>query len=572
MKKKILLVGIVSFLSIFTVKALENKFNIDSSKLSISVKQKKVKNEFNDYNLTYNISSENEKLKENITNLSKQVTYLLLGSANMQNESAIEYYQRREEYLKLRYNPNIPKDESSFSGFDENSQEYKDDLVSGITVPSMFNILNELDIKYGSIENIRVSINDDMIVSAVTIPNIQIKEEDKENPMNYNLVNTNLIVYYYFKKLNDEYKLYYLFAEKSEDLQDYMGQIERAENERALSVVSQTATNLKDIYDFSKLDSLNDKQIQEIYNKNYQNVVLINSYYNNQLKTSANGLLLNNGLVVTTWDFLEKSLVESQFITIKNGEGTVYEIEGIVTINPNANMAVIKLKEEIPTNTILGDMDQMEVEDPVIAINSKTNLGLSIQKGIVTSKDEYIQSSIPLSGTDEGSPLYNVNGEVVGLNTAQSTNTSLSLAINSKPLLEIQNKFNNINFEDIKAISFETLKEKYYYLKQEEEKVINLIPKSKWKKYQKIGDISNNIKLKLVKASYDNNVVSLRYQNIISDYIDTMQHSLAFRQRLEQDGFKKELDSKSKYIYVNSQYKVIITKEFDYLIVVMVKL
>ncbi len=572
MKKKILFLSIASLLSIFTVYALENRFNIDSTKLTITTKPQEVKEEFNIYNLNYNITSENEKLKENITNLSKQVTYLLLGQSGMENESAEEYYQRREDYLKLRYNPTIPKDDNSFSGFAEDSQEYKDDIVSGISVPGMFNILNELEIVYNSIGNIRVSINDDMVISTVTIPDIKIKEEDKENPLKYNVVNTNLVIYYYFKKLDNDYKLYYLFAEKTEDLQDYMGQMEQSENEKNLSILTQTDSKLKDIYDFSKLDNLTDNQVQEIYDNNYQNIMLINSYYNNELKKTANGFLLNNGLVVTTWDFLEKSLVESQFITIKNSEGTIFDIEGIVTINPNANLAVIKLKEEIPAHTILGDIDKIEIEDPVITINSKTSLGLSIQKGIVTSKDEYIQSSIPLTGADEGSPLYNTSGQVIGLNTAKSINSSLSLAINSKALLEIQNKFNNLSFSDIKAISFDNLKEKYYYLKQEEEKVSNLIPKSKWNKFKKVGDISNTIKLKLVKASYDDNIISLRYHNVISDYIDNMQLSLAFRQKLEQDGFKKELDSNSKYIYVNNQYKVIITNEFDYLIVVMVKL
>jgi len=73
--------------------------------------------------------------------------------------------------------------------------------------------------------------------------------------------------------------------------------------------------------------------------------------------------------------------------------------------------------------------NKIKVEDPAIVISSKTSVGLTLQKGIVVANDGYIQSAIPLVTTDEGSPLFDQNGNVIGMNTAKQVNSSISLAI-----------------------------------------------------------------------------------------------------------------------------------------------
>lgn len=158
------------------------------------------------------------------------------------------------------------------------------------------------------------------------------------------------------------------------------------------------------------------------------------------------------------------------------------------------------------------------------------------------------------------------------MNTSKSINTSISMAINSEVLKEAKEKFDNIDFDSIQTITFEKLKEDYYYLKYNNENVINTIPKRIWKKYSKIGDIENNIKLELVKANYDNGVISLRYKNKISDYISGMQLATSYKEQLIKDEYQEILNGSSKSIYQNKKYKIVIMDEFDYLIVVMVKL
>lgn len=573
--KKIFITILLLVISSISIYALSTNFTIDTSSLSFSINGKKedVLENFNkDYKLKSTIDSGDFPLKKQIEELTKKTTYLLLGNFNNAEESSEEFYKRYKDYLNMRYAPEIPKDENSLIGLDQNSQEYADDLVSGMSVPGMFNILNEYKINYNSYGNIRVLDLDDYILSIMYLPNISLRIQSDEDPMEYVNSNTNLMIYYFFKELKGEYKLYYLMAETTDELNDYFIDVEGSENNTTMQVAPIVDSSLSDIYDYSKLDALSNSKIMEIYNKNSKNIVLLNSYYNNNLVVNAHGFFINDGLIVTTWSYLEKSLKNAQYFTIKDNFGTYYEIDGIVTANPETDVVVIKLKNKVSNKVIIGNSNNLMIEDPVISVSSKTGVGLTAQKGIVFSSDGYIGSDIPLIESDEGSPLFNSNGEVIGMNTSQQVNTSVSLAITSNVLKEIQDKFINIDFNDIETISFDSLKEKYYYEKIDDEIIKNNIPLRKWKKYSKIGNIEDTISLELIKASYKDNIVSLRYRNNMIDYIDTMKFSSAFREQLVNDGFEEKLVSSSKYIYQNKDYQIIIMSEFDYLIVVMVKL
>ena len=573
MRNKIIFIILLLLISSITVYALTNSFSFDTSNLSFVSNSKKgsVVSNFNqDYNLTYSISSDNKELEDEIKNLTKKTTYLLFGDFNNKDESSEDYYNRKKDWYDLRYNPEIPKDENNILGLDVNSQEYMDDVVSGMAIPQIFSQATELGMQYSSYGDIRIVINDNLVISSITLPNVKIKEQSKIDPLKYDYIETNYVMHYYFKKLNDEWKLYYLYGENTDDIGEYFNEIETIES-KTMSIAPSYQSQLSKIYSFEKLDRMTQDELNNIYNSNVSNIVFLNSYYNNKVIASANGFFINNGLIVTTWNFLEKSLINGQYITI-DGNNITYEIEGIVTANPDTDVAVIKVKNGNESFVKLADYKSTKIEDPAIIISSKLGTGAMVQTGIVISNEDYIQTSIPLSNVDEGSPLFNSNGDVIGINTSMSTNTSISIAMNSDVLKEIQSKFNSLTLDMIETISFEDLKEKYYYVKFDNENIKNSIPSSKWKSYSKIGNIEDTIKLELVKASYKDGIVSLRYKNSISQYINSMQLAIDFKSKLISDGYEQVVNSSSKAIYKNNEFQVIIMDEFDYLIIVMVKL
>lgn len=564
----VLLIGTISAYALF------NNFNFDSTKLTFSSNSKTsniVNNFDNSYNLSYSITDENEELKEKITELSKKTTSLLLGDIGSSEESNEHYYNRHKEYQELAAYNYFPKDSNSSSGYDESIENYRYVSASELAIPQVFNLFNELDIIYNSYGDIRITISGNLAISMVLLPDVKIKKENVDNPEKYDYKIENLVIYYYFIKIDDEYRLCYLYGEYGEEVEKYFSELENIESKDTKALVSSYESNLSNLYNYDKLNVISNEILNSIYDKNINNLVYITSYYNNKLTNSANGFFINDGIVITTWSFLEKALIDSQYIAIKDSDYNNYEIDGIITVNPDSDIVLIKLKNKLGYSVEIGDSNTLSTEDPAITISSKSGVSYIIQKGIIISTDGYIQTSIPLSDTDEGSILLNREGQVIGINTSKSTNASISIAINSEALKEIKNKFNNTLFESIKAISFEELKENYY-LKYSDESVINTISTRIWKKYSKIGDIENNIKLELVKASYKDDIVSLRYKNNLKEYITSIQLSTSFREQLISDGYEEVLNSSTKCIYQNKKYQVIIMDEFDYLIVVMMKL
>ena len=571
MKKKLTII-ILLFICIITAYALNKSFNFEPKNLSFATGSKKnaVLNSFNkDYILETRVESKinDSKLEEEIISLTKKATYLLFGEAGSGNETSEQYYQRHSDWKLLRYNPVIPKDENNILGIDTNSKEYYDDLISGMASAQVFNQATELGLTYKTFGDINISINNDMIISSIVLPDVKIKEQSKTDPMKYDYVDTNFIMYYYFKKLDNEWKIYYLYGESSDDISKYVSEVQKFQKDvKAISYNSE----LSKIYDFSKLENLSLEESNNIYNSNIDKLVYFSSYYNNIVKAEANGFYISDNLVVTTWSFLEESLINAQVITAMDSSNKMVSIDGIVVANPDTDIAVLKVKEA--KEKVLLANKKPSVEDVSITISTKNGDGFAIQSGIIISNNGYLESTIPLTKKDSGSPLFNINGEVVGMNTSKSIDTSISYAINSDILKEIIDKFSNVKYDDIKAISFNDLKEQYYYLKKSNEKIANSIPSKKWQEYSKIGNINETINMELVKASYQDDIVSLRYKNHLSSYIAGLKVAYKFKEQLVNDGYKLVFNTKEKMIYQNNTYKVILMSQFDYLIVVMVKL
>ncbi len=551
--------------------AITERISINDDTYSFINKAEKIASNFDsNYEITNNNNKNNDEIKQNITELTKKTTYLLLGEANKEDEASEDYYKRYKDYLKLRYDPEVPKDSNSILGLDTNSQEYKDDLLSGVSVPGMFYELDELDIKYSSYGRIKVSVTDENnVISMITLSNVTMKEQDSQKPMNYNTIKTDLTMYYYFKKLNGEYKLLFLKGETDDDIEQYFEHSNEKVGE--LSKDDDYNTDLEDVYDFSKVKAISEKTLTKIYDENKNKIVFLNSTYATGTTTSANGFFINEGIIVTTYNYIEKSLIKAQNIIISDSIGNVYELDGIVTVNVDNDIAILKVNKKNEKYIKVENVEKPQKEDAVITLNSKDGIGLTTAKGIIISNNDDMQTSLPVTESMQGSPLFNSNGELIGMINSKSVNTSISTATEMNVLNEYYKKFSNIKYDEIKAISFETLKENYY-IKYSEEKIINNIPQDKWEQYSKAESADDFIKLNLVKASYKDKIISLRYKNDVSNYVDTMQFAMEYRANLQNNGYKEKNISNSKVIYENEKYQIFIMSEFDYLIIVMVKL
>lgn len=383
--KKFFLVLLVCFMILGTI---SNAIVFDNSMLTYNnSKESYIVSSFEE---EYQINDNDIIEEKEIISLAKKTTFLLLGEPNQNNESSENYYKRHKEYLELRYNPTVPRDNSTSSKLDTDSEEYRDDIISGFSVPGMFVKLEKLNIVYKNYGDIRATkIGDETVACIVKLLDVKMKSEDKVE------IETNLNLYYLFKKLNDEYKLYYLYAETGDEIESYIEN--REEKNGNISYISEYRSNLQDIYDFSQIGYITDNLLNSIYEKNKRSIVYLESLSNYGSVASANGFFINNGLIVTTWSFIEKSLMRGETILIKDLTGEMYNLDGIVTANLSNDIAIIKIKEKNDSYIEVNSNIITQIEDPVFTINSYLGITTEACKGIMLSNETDYQISIPVT-------------------------------------------------------------------------------------------------------------------------------------------------------------------------------
>lgn len=129
------------------------------------------------------------------------------------------------------------------------------------------------------------------------------------------------------------------------------------------------------------------------------------------------------GYILTNNHVVEKA----QSIKVKLSDGKEYDAQ-IKGRDPKTDIALIKInsKNNLPV-AALGNSDQIEVGDWVVAIGNPFGLETTVTTGIISAKgrvigagpyDDFIQTDASINPGNSGGPLYNLKGEVVGINTA----------------------------------------------------------------------------------------------------------------------------------------------------------
>ncbi|MEN3931349.1 DegQ family serine endoprotease [Microvirga sp. W0021] len=130
-----------------------------------------------------------------------------------------------------------------------------------------------------------------------------------------------------------------------------------------------------------------------------------------------------SGIVVTN----NHVIGDANDITVILHDGTRLKAE-IVGKDSKVDLAVLKVKSDKPLPFVkFGDSDKLRAGDWVIAIGNPFGLGGSVTAGIVSARgrdigsgsyDDYIQTDAAINKGNSGGPLFNADGDVVGINTA----------------------------------------------------------------------------------------------------------------------------------------------------------
>lgn len=131
---------------------------------------------------------------------------------------------------------------------------------------------------------------------------------------------------------------------------------------------------------------------------------------------SADGFIVTNNHVIEGADEIEIEFYSGAKLPAK-----------LVGTDPTTDIAVLKVEAEKPLPFVkFGDSDKARVGDWVLALGNPLGQGLSASSGIISAKsraltgtyDDFIQTDAAINRGNSGGPLFNMAGEVVGVNTA----------------------------------------------------------------------------------------------------------------------------------------------------------
>ena len=143
-------------------------------------------------------------------------------------------------------------------------------------------------------------------------------------------------------------------------------------------------------------------------------------------KTSA----LGSGFIID-----KKGIVVTNNHVIQDAEDIIVRVDGdkeykakVIGADPLSDIAVLQIESnEKFTPVIFGNSDKARIGDWVIAIGNPFGLGGTVTSGIISARnrsigltryEDYIQTDASINSGNSGGPLFDMNGDVIGINTA----------------------------------------------------------------------------------------------------------------------------------------------------------
>ena len=159
-------------------------------------------------------------------------------------------------------------------------------------------------------------------------------------------------------------------------------------------------------------------------------------------------VIKKNGIVVTNNHVIANA--DDIVVIVNNKE---YDAK-VLGADPYADVAVLQIEsKETFTPVQFGDSDKARVGDWVVAIGNPFGLGGTVTSGIISARnrdinltryDDFIQTDASINQGNSGGPLFNLDGQVIGINTAilspSGTSSGIGFAIPANAASNIINQ------------------------------------------------------------------------------------------------------------------------------------
>lgn len=185
----------------------------------------------------------------------------------------------------------------------------------------------------------------------------------------------------------------------------------------------------------SLIPSVSFADAESIFKDNNKAVVVIVTYGKDgkPLSQGSGFIIGQDGIVVTNYHVISNAIN----IKVKAGD-KVFDVEGLLSIDKENDLVVLKIKGNKLPAVKLGDADKENIGEKVFVISSPEGFEGTISEGIlsgiraITPKQKILQITAPISHGSSGAPVFNVKGEVIGIATllvenAQNLNFVMSV-------------------------------------------------------------------------------------------------------------------------------------------------
>ena len=179
--------------------------------------------------------------------------------------------------------------------------------------------------------------------------------------------------------------------------------------------------NLEDLY-----KKVNSSVVYiEIVSYDYSNLIIDQSI--SEASSSGSGVLMSEDGLIWTASHVVQSAEE---IKVEFNDGDIYEAE-VITSNPNADVALIRIKGDFRLRNkfipVIGNSDNVNVGQDICLIGAPYGFKQSLSKGVISGKFnpenlsnafetvEFLQTDAAINPGNSGGPMFNNNGEVIGI-------------------------------------------------------------------------------------------------------------------------------------------------------------
>src|SRR3989344_352843 len=192
---------------------------------------------------------------------------------------------------------------------------------------------------------------------------------------------------------------------------------------------------------YVQIDELTKQSVEQV-RKSTVNIVIFETDSKQQQAGGGSGIMITqDGYILTNKHVVGRG-AEAAMVLYKNN---LYDFK-IIAVDPLFDLAIIKINSNGFTPAILGDSDAVEIGQTVLSLGySLSQYDDSLTRGIISGRSRTItasgggfietlsgmlQTDAPISPGNSGGPLFNLWGEVIGINTAIDTRgTNLGFAI-----------------------------------------------------------------------------------------------------------------------------------------------